>query len=82
MAERCGLFVIIALGKSILVTGATFAKLAWTPTTLAAFVVAFVGSVAMWAVYFNIGAERSSRLIATSDDPGRMARAAIPISIS
>ena len=28
LAERCGLFVIIALGESILVTGATFGKLA------------------------------------------------------
>jgi low temperature requirement protein LtrA len=28
----------------------------------------------MWAVYFNIGAQRSSRQIASSDDPGRMAR--------
>ena len=30
MAERCALFVIIALGESVLVTGATFAGLAWT----------------------------------------------------
>ncbi len=30
IAERCGLFVIIALGESILITGATFADLAWT----------------------------------------------------
>jgi low temperature requirement protein LtrA len=74
MAERCGLFVIIALGESVLITGANFASLTWTPATVAAFVVAFVGSVAMWAVYFNIGAERSSRLIAGSDDPGRLAR--------
>ena len=36
--------------------------------------IAFVGSVAMWVVYFNIGAERSSRLIAASSDPGRLAR--------
>jgi low temperature requirement protein LtrA len=28
----------------------------------------------MWAVYFNIGAERTSRLIAGSDDPGRLGR--------
>jgi low temperature requirement protein LtrA len=74
MAERCGLFVIIALGESILITGANFAELAWMPATLAAFVLAFAGSVAMWVVYFNIGAERSSRLIAASDDPGRIAR--------
>ena len=41
---------------------------------MAAFVVAFMGSVAMWSMYFNIGAERGSRLIASSNDPGRMAR--------
>jgi low temperature requirement protein LtrA len=74
MAERCALFVIIALGESILITGATFAELSWTAVTIEAFVVAFAGSVAMWAVYFNIGAERSSRQIASSDDPGRLAR--------
>jgi low temperature requirement protein LtrA len=74
MAERCGLFVIIALGESILITGASFADLAWTSGTMAAFAVSFVSSVAMWAVYFNFGAERSSRLIAASADPGRIAR--------
>lgn len=73
-AERCALFVIIALGESILITGATFADLTWTATTISAFLVSFLGSVAMWAVYFNIGAERASRQIASSDDPGRMAR--------
>jgi len=74
MAERCGLFVIIALGESVLVTGTKFAGLAWTPTTIAAFVVAFVASVAMWWIYFNVGAERASRRIAASSDPGRIAR--------
>lgn len=74
MAERCGLFVIIALGESVLIIGASFADLAWTKQTVAAFVVSFVGSVAMWTVYFNIGAERSSHAIATSDDPGALAR--------
>jgi low temperature requirement protein LtrA len=74
MAERCGLFVIIALGESVLVTGATFAGLSWTAEHIGAFLVAFAGSVAMWVIYFNIGADRSSRLIASSDDPGRLAR--------
>lgn len=74
MAERCGLFVIIALGESVLVTGATFASLSWTAEHIGAFLVAFAGSVAMWVIYFNIGAERASRLIASSDDPGRLAR--------
>jgi len=74
MAERCGLFIIIALGESILVTGAKFGNLPWTAATIAAFLVAFVGSVAMWWIYFNIGAERASRHIAGSGDPGRVAR--------
>jgi low temperature requirement protein LtrA len=74
MAERCGLFIIIALGESIVVTGARFANLPWNATTIAAFVVAFLGSVAMWWVYFNVGAERASRHIAASADPGRVAR--------
>ena len=74
MAERCGLFIIIALGESILITGATFADLSWNVEIAGAFLVAFVGSVAMWAVYFNIGAERASRQIVSSDDPGRLAR--------
>lgn len=76
LAERCGLFIIIALGESILVTGATFAKMDWTMVTAAAFVSAFVGSVAMWWIFFNIGAERAADRIAASDDPGRLARVA------
>ena len=75
MAERCALFVIIALGESILVTGATAASRPATTPAIAAFLVAFLGSVAMWWIYFNIGAERGSRQIATSADPGRVARA-------
>ena len=36
LAERCALFVIIALGESILITGATFAEQAWNTTSIAA----------------------------------------------
>jgi low temperature requirement protein LtrA len=75
MAERCALFVIIALGESILVTGATAASLPATTASVSAFLVAFVGSVAMWWIYFNIGAERGSRKFASSADPGRVGRA-------
>ena len=75
MAERSALFVIIALGESILVTGATAAAQPATAAHIAAFLTAFVGSVAMWWIYFNIGAERGSHQIAHSADPGRVARA-------
>lgn len=76
LAERCGLIIIIVLGESILVTGATFARLDWTPVNASAFVVALIGSIAMWWIYFSIGAERGSRHIAKSKDPGRVARIA------
>ncbi len=55
MAERCALFIIIALGESIVVTGATFAELTWTVHTVVAFVVALIVSMAMWWIYFHIG---------------------------
>jgi low temperature requirement protein LtrA len=74
ISERCGLFIIIALGESILVTGATFAGLAWTPPIVAAFMVSFIGSVAMWWLYFDASAESGTETIAHSRDPGRVAR--------
>ena len=76
LAERCSLFIIIALGESLLVTGATFAELAWNPATMLAFVLAFIGTVAMWWVYFDTGAARGSQAIAHSEDPGRLGRLA------
>jgi low temperature requirement protein LtrA len=76
MAERCGLFVIVALGESILMTGAAFADLEWDPPTSAAFVTAFVGSVAMWMVYFNIGAKLGNKRITGAVVTGNLARSA------
>ena len=76
MAERCAGFIIIALGESIVVTGATFADLAWTTETVSAFASAFIGSLAMWWIYFHRGAEAGSELISKSSEPGRLARLA------
>jgi low temperature requirement protein LtrA len=76
MAERCAGFIIIALGESIVVTGATFAELTWTAETVTAFVSAFIGSLAMWWIYFHRGAEAGSELISKSSEPGRLARLA------
>lgn len=74
MAERYGLFVIITLGESILVTGATFAKETMTQTSMLAFLVCFVGSIAMWWIYFDKGAELGARQLSTLEDPGALAR--------
>lgn len=76
LAERCALFIIIALGESLLITGATFAELPWNAETIGGFLVAFLGSVAMWWVYFDTGAERGHHRITHSGDPGRVARIA------
>jgi low temperature requirement protein LtrA len=76
MAERCGLFVIVALGESIVVTGATFADLTWSIETVIAFVSVFVGSVSMWWIYFHRGAEAGSEQLSKSSEPGRLARLA------
>ncbi|SFK19502.1 low temperature requirement protein A [Methylocapsa palsarum] len=76
LAERCSLFIIIALGESLLVTGAAFGEAAWTPATTAAFAAAFAGAAASWWIYFDLGAEEGSARIASSFDPGRLARLA------
>jgi low temperature requirement protein LtrA len=74
MAERCALFIIIALGESVVVTGATFSEIAWSTTTLTAFGVALLGSIAMWWVYFHVGVHAGAERISHSSDPGRLAR--------
>ena len=76
MAERCAGFIIIALGESVVVTGATFADTAWTASSVAAVLVALVGAIAMWWVYFHIGADAGSQHISKAEDTGRIARLA------
>jgi low temperature requirement protein LtrA len=76
MAERCAGFIIIALGEAIVVNGATFADLTWSAENVSAFLSAFVGSIAMWWIYFHKGAEAGSELISKSAESGRVARLA------
>ncbi len=76
MAERCALFIIIALGEAVLVTGATFAKLEHDAATWAAFLTSFIGSATMWWIYFDIGASRGSLMITQAENVGLLARTA------
>ena len=76
MAERCALFIIISLGEGVLVTGATFTGLEKTLPTIAAFLTAFIGTVAMWWIYFDVGARRGSDVIEHEAHPGLIAREA------
>lgn len=75
-AERCQAFILIALGESIVIIGATLSKAHVTPAEVAAFVVAFAGSAALWWLYFDRSAAASAQVIAASDDPGRLGRTA------
>jgi low temperature requirement protein LtrA len=76
MAERCALFIIISLGEGILVTGATFAGLEPSRPAILAFLSAFLASVAMWWIYFDVGARRGSERIEHDRTPGLIGRAA------
>ncbi|MDG4829153.1 low temperature requirement protein A [Solwaraspora sp. WMMD1047] len=76
LAERSRLLMIIALGESILITGAVFGDVPPTGLTLAAFGAAFGGTVALWWIYFDRAAEAASDVIAGADDPGGLGRSA------
>jgi low temperature requirement protein LtrA len=73
LAERNQLFVMIALGESILVTGASFSQAPHLdlPVTLA-FVTAFTFSVAMWWIYFDTASHDGTRAIERHADPGKI----------
>jgi low temperature requirement protein LtrA len=73
-AERCQAFIIIALGESIVVTGATAANAGLTREVVFALAVAFLVTAALWWLYFGEVAEHSRRHLAESEDPGRLAR--------
>lgn len=76
MAERCALFIIISLGEGILVTGATFAELDPGRPQILAFLSAFLATLAMWWIYFDVGARRGSDMIEHDRTPGLIGRAA------
>jgi len=72
--ERCELFIIIALGESIVVTGATAADAGLTATVVLALGVAFVQTAALWWLYFGALGEHTRHVMRTCEDPGRLAR--------
>ncbi len=67
-AERFQLFIIIALGESIVITGATTADLTLDTARWTAFVVAFFGTAALWWLYFNYAAGMAGRRLALAGD--------------
>lgn len=80
MAERVGLFIIICLGETLLISGATFAELDWTGPVIVAFVSAVLSTVAMWWLYFSRAHEAASEAIMHAANPGALARRAFTYS--
>ncbi len=74
MAERCALFIIIALGEGIVVTGSAVADAPWGAGLALALAIAFAGSALMWWLYFDLGAQRGAQLISGHAQAGRVAR--------
>jgi low temperature requirement protein LtrA len=72
--ERFGLFVIIALGESIVLIGATTAGLELDAVTVGALVAAFLGSAALWWLYFTSIARLAGRALAEDSDRTLLAR--------
>ena len=73
LAERCQLFVIVALGETVLASGATLADAAvWDAPVVLALLATFVGTLAMWWLYFGTSSKDATAAITRSDDPGRI----------
>jgi len=71
LAERCQGFILIALGESIVIIGATLASLSpLAAPEIIAFVTAFTGAVALWWIYFDRSADESERGIASFNRSG------------
>lgn len=60
MAERCALFVIIALGETILTTGKNASAHLDSSMTPLVLTCAFLSTVTMWWIYFHDGQERAA----------------------
>jgi low temperature requirement protein LtrA len=73
-AERFQLFMIIALGETIVLTGATTSELEITATRMAALSVAFAGTAALWWLYFDYVANIAQRRLALAPDRTLLAR--------
>jgi low temperature requirement protein LtrA len=77
MLERCRMFLLIALGETVVTTGMAIAEASITVMTLATGTFALTGTVALWALSFG----RSHRLIIQdlekTSDPIRASRHAV-----
>jgi low temperature requirement protein LtrA len=73
-AERFQLFVIIVLGESIVLAGATATDVGLEASVVVALCFAFLSSVALWWLYFGHVATVAVRRMAAAEVPGQVGR--------
>ena len=79
MLERCRLFLIIALGESVLTSGIAITDAPRTLMTLVTGTCALVTIVALWALYFGGSDHLVNRHVETTTDPIFAARMAMNV---
>lgn len=73
LVERCQLFVMVALGETIMASGLSMARAEqWSAPVLLGFSVSFLCTVAMWWLYFGTSIRKAEHAITQSSDPGRL----------
>ena len=73
LAERCQLFVIVALGETLLASGAALSEAEhWEVPVLLGLLATFLGTLAMWWLYFGTASKDATHRITQSSDPGRI----------
>ena len=77
MLERCRLFLLIALGETVLTTGTAIAEAPITAITLLTGLAAFGGTVALWSLTFGRSFEIVLEHLERTSDPVRVSRYAI-----
>ena len=78
-AERFGLFIILTLGESIVITGATTSEGILNWKTILAFVMAFLASAAIWWLYFTSVAALGEHYLEVADHRTTLARDAYTV---
>ncbi len=73
-AERFGLFIILALGESIVITGGITSELELDVKTIIAFIMAFLASAAIWWLYFTSVAALGEHYLEVADHRTTLAR--------
>ena len=73
-AERFQLFIILALGESIVITGATTSHLSLDAGRVVAFALAFAITATMWWLYFSYAAGIAERRLELAADRVPLAR--------